>query len=152
MRAIDLERNTLQWKKIACVSLDGQTADTYLHDSATRSRRINYAAFYLHLHGMHKGSSRDAAASNSVAKAGCAAKRSASSALGTHVWTVLTHFAAVCTVCIRRAHPFKGDRGEKTRFTYLDARMQKMYSKIGSRYFNVSQRNKKVSLISLYKH
>jgi len=110
-------------------------------------QRINYATFYLRLHGTHKGNPRDAAATNGIAKAGCAAKRSVSSALRTHVWMVLTHFTAVCTIRTRRAYPFKRDRGGRARFTYLDAHTQKMCSKIGN--ISMSQRDKKVSLISL---
>lgn len=106
--------------------------------------RINYAAFYLRLRGAHKGSPGDAAAANSVAKAGCAAKRSASSALGTHVWTVLTHFVGVCTVCIRRTRLFKRDRGRKARFTYLDARTRKMYFKIASKFRYLTNKSKKL--------
>lgn len=97
--------------------------------------RINYAAFYLRFHGTYKSSPGDATAANSVAKAGCAAKRSASSTLRTHVWPVLTHFVAVCIVCIRCARLFKRDHGGRARFTYLDARAQKMYDdKIGSKF------------------
>lgn len=45
--------------------------------------------------------------------------------------------AAVCTIRIRRAVPFKRDRGaHRVQFTYQDARARKMLQEIRIRFFN----------------
>jgi len=77
-------------------------------------QRINYAHFIRVFTQMERTKAAwglRTAASNGVAKTGCAARRRIASlrAHETHMWTVLTHFAAAC---IHRARPFKQDRSE----------------------------------------
>lgn len=141
-RACDcLERDmyALQWKKTARFLRRTQAADAFARDSAARSPANKLRAFYprLHANGTHKDrpGDRRAAASNSVAKTGCAARRIASLRVHeTHIWTVLTHFVAAC---IHRARLFKRDRGGTWRAIYTRRCSLKIHwrgAELASRY------------------